>query len=88
MSRSSYEWLRARDEWRVQHALRVSSFPDPPRESIVYERESTNDFWERRRSRTQDLIPQSTLNFTAEDTFKFIGDVARQERKKEEEFLE
>lgn len=88
MSRSYYEYLKARDAWRVQHNLRVSSFPNPPEDSIVYTRESTEDFWERRRKRTQDLIPQQTLNFSVEDTFKFINDVARQERDKEEEFLE
>ena len=49
MSRTYYEYLKARDQWRINHDLKIGSFPYPERNSIVYLRESTNDFWERRR---------------------------------------
>ena len=76
MSRTYYEWLHARDAWRSEHNLRISSFPFPDRNSIVYERESNNTFWEIRRSDTAALIPHTTLSYAAEDTFNFIRSVA------------
>lgn len=87
MSRTYYEYLKARDQWRINHDLKIGSFPYPERNSIVYLRESTNDFWERRREAAQAQLPFATLQFTAEDTFRFIGNVAAQEEQKELEFL-
>lgn len=87
MSRTYYEWLDARDAWRRAHALKISSFPYPDKNSIVYARASTNDFWERRRAHAEANVPFESFTFTAEDTFKFIADVAASERAKEEEFL-
>lgn len=87
MSRTYYEFLKAQDKWRIEHDLKVGSFPYPQRNSIVYLRESNNDFWERRREVAQEQLPFSTLQFTVEDTFNFIGGVANQEEQKEIEFL-
>lgn len=87
MSRTLDEWLQARDDWRRAYNLKISSFPYPDKNSIVYERASNNDFWERRRIHAAANVPFESFTFTAEDTFKFIGDVAASERAKEEEFL-
>lgn len=87
MSRTYYEFLKAQDDYRIEHNLKVSSFPYPPKESIIYTRESTQSFWERRRTTTASQIPLSTLQFTVEDTFHFISTAAAYEEQKEREFL-
>lgn len=87
MSRTYYEFLKAQDDYRIEHNLKVSSFPYPPKESIIYTRESTQSFWERRRTTTASQIPLSTLQFTVEDTFHFISTAAAHEEQKEREFL-
>ena len=87
MSRSYYEYLKARDQWRIEHNLKIASFPYPQKDSIVYIRPSNNDFWERRRLTAETSLPFDTLTFTAEDTFHFISSVAAQEERKEREFL-
>lgn len=87
MSRTLYEYLEARDRWRIEHGLRIASFPYPSRDSIVYTRQSNNDFWERRRTQTAQKLPFETLQFTVEDTFQFIRTVAAYEAQKEQDFL-
>ena len=87
MPRTYYEYLAAQDKWRIEHELRIASFPYPPRNSIVYTRQSTNTFWEDRRTQAAQNLPFETLQFTAADTFDFIRNVAIQEERKEQEFL-
>jgi len=36
MSRTVKEWLQARDEWRREHNQKISTFPWPSKDSIVY----------------------------------------------------
>lgn len=89
MSRSYYEWLAARQQWREDQKLRVSSLPYPGKDSIVYARHSMNPFWERRYETARSLISSSfDLSFDTDDIAKFIDDAAKVERQKEEEFLE
>jgi hypothetical protein len=52
------------------------SIPYPSKNSIVYERPSSNNFWERRRNSAEGKIPYSTIQFSAQDTFDFISNAA------------
>ena len=61
MPRTYYEYLAAQDKWRIEHGLRIASFPYPPRNSIVYTRQSTNTFWEDRRTQAAQNLPFETL---------------------------
>lgn len=63
------------------------SIPFPSKDSIVYQRPSSNNFWERRRQSAQGKIPYSTIQFSAQDTFDFISNVAQFEQAKEIDFL-
>lgn len=45
MPRSAKEWFRARDAWRANQGWRTSSIPYPGKDSVVYERESSQPFW-------------------------------------------
>ena len=86
--RTYYQWMAAKREWLRQQGERIAQIPYPGRESIVYERESDNPFWQRRRRNAFDAIPPS-LHFTFDnDTIvQFIRAAAVQERTKEDEFL-
>lgn len=88
MSRTYYEWRDAKNEWLAARNKRISSLPYPGMDSIVYERESDNPFWERRRQNALSQIP-SSLYFTFEDNRieSFIRSAALQEYMKEEAFL-
>ena len=60
MSRTYYEWMAAKQKWHLEQGLRVASIPYPHESieyPIVYTRQSTEDFWERRRSAAEELIP-------------------------------
>ena len=88
MSRSYYEWMTAKQAWHEQQNLRISSLPYPDENSIVYQRNSTNPFWERRRQHARSLISSSfDLGFSAEEVSEFISAAAEVEYKKEDEFL-
>ena len=89
MSRSYYEWRAARDQWRVDQGLRLESLPYPDENSIVYQRDSTNPFWENRRKYARSQISSSfNLNFDADAVEQFISDAAEVEEQKEKEFLD
>lgn len=88
MSRSYYEWMAAKQAWHEQQNLRISSLPYPGANSIVYNRDSSNPFWERRREHARSLISSSyNLNFDIDAVSQFISDAGKVERAKEEEFL-
>ena len=88
MSRSYYEWMTAKQAWHEQQNLRISSLPYPDANSIVYNRDSSNPFWERRRQHALSLIPSSyNLNFDTDAITQFINNAATVEEQKEEEFL-
>lgn len=87
MSRTYYEWRDAHNAWLENQNQRISSLPYPGRDSVVYERESNNPFWERRREYAESLISLSLLKYDsnrAPDTFRQIAAI---ERQKEEEIL-
>ena len=87
MSRTYYEWRDVHNAWLENQNQRISSLPYPSRNSVVYERESNNPFWERRREYAESLISLSLLKYDsnrAPDTFRQIAAI---ERQKEEEIL-
>ena len=86
MPRKLSEWQAIRDNY--YKATKID-FPLPGIESIVYQRESDNLFWEKRRENASKYIP-SSLHFTFEDgrIEQFIRSAAWQERAKEESFLD
>ena len=91
MSRTYYEWMAAKQKWHLEQSLRVASIPYP-HESIeypvVYTRQSTEDFWERRRSAAEELIPyHHFMNLQNSDIYNFINATAAFERQKETDFL-
>lgn len=91
MSRTYYEWMAAKQKWHLEQGLRVASIPYP-HESIeypvVYTRQSTNDFWERRRSAAEELIPyHHFMKLQNSDIYNFINATAAFERQKETDFL-
>lgn len=89
MSRTLLEWLEARDEWRTAQGYRINSLPMPGPDSVVYERESTNEFWHKRWDHAKGLIPGSSkLSFTEQQIVDFIDAAADIEATKEEEFLD
>lgn len=91
MSRSYYEWIEAKRQWWNKQAGAIASIPYPSESityPVVYKRESTNPYWERRRSDAADLIPDSlNFNFQLEDIENFIRTAADFERAKEDDFL-
>lgn len=91
MSRSYYEWMAAKRQWWNSQAGAIASIPYPSESipyPIIYKRESTNPYWERRRTNAADLIPDSlNFNFQFEDIENFIRSAADFERTKEDEFL-
>ena len=86
--RTYYQWMAAKREWLKNQGERVAQIPYPGRDSVVYTRESTNPFWQKRRQRAFDAIPPS-IHFTFDDDkiVSFIRAAAVQERTKEEAFL-
>ena len=60
MSRTYYEWMKAKRQWHIDQGYRIEHIPYP-HESIeypvVYTRKSTNDFWENRRDAAEKLTP-------------------------------
>ena len=86
MPRKLSEWQAIRDNY--YKATKID-FPLPGIESIVYQRESDNLFWEKRRENASKYIP-SSLHFNFEDgrIEQFIRSAAQQERAKEESFLD
>ena len=64
MSRSYVEWRRAQNAWLLDQGRRIADIPYPGRDSVVYERESKNPFWERRREYAKSLISLSTLHYS------------------------
>lgn len=86
MPRKLSEWQAIRNNY--YKATKVE-FPFPGINSIVYERESDNQFWEDRREHASNYIP-SSLHFNFEDgqIEQFIRSAAWQERAKEESFLD
>ncbi len=57
MSRSYYQWMAAKRKWYNSQEHRVANIPFPIPKAVVYERESTNPFWERRRYDAAERIP-------------------------------
>lgn len=86
MPRKFSEWQAIRNNY--YKATKVE-FPFPSINSIVYQRESDNQFWEDRREHASNYIP-SSLHFNFEDgrIEQFIRSAAWQEHAKEESFLE
>lgn len=89
MSRTFYEWQKAKWAWMNDQHFRRTDIPIPGKDSIVYERSSDNPYWESRRKNALSQIP-SSLHFTFEDNRieSFIRSAALQERMKEEAFLD
>lgn len=87
MSRSYYDWMRAKRNFFSSQATRIASIPKPS-DAVVYERESTNPYWQHYRELYLDRIPTAlNLNFPAERIQQFITQAAQFEYNKEEEFL-
>jgi hypothetical protein len=87
MSRSYYDWMRAKRNFFSSQATRIASIPKPD-DAVVYERESTNPYWQHYRESYLDRIPTAlNLNFPAERIQQFITQAAQFEYNKEEEFL-
>ena len=85
------EWAirqRRREDDIIEQTLRIINIPYPGIASVVYQRQSTNPFWERRRQNALSQIP-SSLNFSFEDARieTFIRAAATQEKIKEDQFL-
>ena len=89
MSRTFYEWQKAKWAWMNDQHFRRVDIPIPGKDSIVYNRSSDNSYWESRRQNALSQIP-SSLHFTFEDNRieSFIRSAALQERMKEEAFLD
>lgn len=86
------EWAirqRRREDDIIEQTLRIINIPYPGITSVVYQRKSTNPFWERRRQNALSQIP-SSLNFSFEDARieTFIRAAATQEKIKEDQFLD
>ena len=83
MPRSFYEWREAYSKWKQNQ---IQSIPYPTSlESVIYERESNNPFWERRRQNALKNVPEHiNLNF---EPIEFIKSIAIHEHTKEQEFL-
>ena len=88
MSRTYYEWRDAKNAWLSAQNKRISSLPYPGRNSVVYQRESKNPFWERRRQDAKSVIPLTTLNYSADSVIELFHTIAAQERAKEENILQ
>lgn len=86
MPRKLSEWQAIRDNY--YKATRIE-FPFPGINSVVYERESTNQFWEQRRDNALSLIPSSiNFSFSANEISNFINAAAEAEEIKEQQFLD
>lgn len=89
MPRSAKEWWAANDAWHRNQDRQIASIPYPGKDSVVYERESHNPYWTRRRDNAASLIPSSVnLSFHAEQISEFIEAAAAAEEAKEQEFLD
>jgi hypothetical protein len=63
MSRTVGEWLRARDEWRVDNKMKISALNPLTSDSIVYKRESSNFYWHEKWEDVKNLVP-THISFT------------------------
>lgn len=89
MSRSYYEWMEAKRNWYNSQEHRVANIPFPITEAVVYKRESTNPFWERRRYDAAERIPTTlSIKYTQSDIVSYLNTIARYETEKERDFLE
>ena len=91
MSRTYYEWMKAKRQWHIDQGYRIEHIPYP-HESIeypvVYTRKSTNDFWENRRDAAEKLTPHYQFTPIQESNiYNFIKTAGDFEQKKEEDFL-
>ena len=88
MPRPAREWWAANQAWHENQNQQIAAIPYPGIDSVVYERESENPFWERRRGNAAALIPASTnLSFNTKQIQEFIDAAANAEEAKEDAFL-
>lgn len=88
MPRSAREWWAANAAWHEEQNRAIAAIPYPGIDSVVYERESNNAFWERRRGNAAALIPTSAnLSFDTKQIQEFIDAAADAEEAKEDAFL-
>lgn len=88
MSRSYYEWREAQTKWLLDQGLRTDSIPYPGRESVLYDRESTNPFWQRRYDDALSKINLTSLNYHEDTAVALFEKIADAEYQKEQKILE
>ena len=88
MPRSYREWMKAKNKWTWEQAERTRSITIPE-DPILYIRESTNDYWTRRRDPFLEAFPHSTtLQFQVDKVKEFMNQAADAEEAKEIAFLQ
>lgn len=88
MSRTYYQWMRAKAQWWDEQHYRKAEIPYPIDNAVVYKRQSNNPYWEKRRLATEETIPTSLgFNFTQTDIGQFFYTMGDYEQQKEDEFL-
>lgn len=88
MSRTYYEWRDAKNAWLIAQHKRVASIPYPTKDSVVYQRESNNPFWEHRREHAESLIPLTALNYNEDVALELFQNIGQAEEDKERALLE
>lgn len=88
MSRTYYEWREAQTQWLFDQGLRAGSIPYPGRESVLYNRESTNPFWQRRYDDALSQINFTSLNYSEDTAVALFERIADAEYQKEQKILE
>ena len=84
MSRSLYEWKDAYNQY-LREKFNVNQIHEP----VLYERETTNQFWYDRRSEAIERLP-TNLSFSVQknDITSLLAQIAVDEAAKEDRFLE
>lgn len=86
MSRTYYEWMAAKQEWHYSQKLRIASIPYPGevlQYPVIYKRESSNPFWQRRYNDALSKLHPTSLNFSSEITSHLFNQIADIEEQKE-----
>ena len=88
MPRSYQAWMRAKRNFLSSQYERVAHIPYPD-DAVVYERPSSNYYWESRRQAALQNVPTSlNLNFPIDRIEEFVRAAADFERDKENTFLD